>query len=151
MTMAGADHGSFADTRREAQRLGVIDRIAFPGYMSADQKREAFATHDVYLNTNIVDHMPVSLLEAAASGLIPVATAVGGIPYLLTDGSDGVLVPPRDDERMANEVLELLDDPQRFARMSASARHLAERSAWPEVRKLWTRELSFVVPELHVP
>jgi glycosyltransferase involved in cell wall biosynthesis len=151
MTMAGADHGSFADTRREAQRLGVVDRITFPGYMSADEKRAAFASHDVYLNTNIVDNMPVSLLEAAASGLIPVATAVGGIPFLLTDGQDGVLVPPRDDERMAHEVLELLADPQRFARMSASARHLAERSAWPEVRKLWTRELAFVVPTRSVP
>jgi glycosyltransferase involved in cell wall biosynthesis len=150
MTMAGADHGELAATRAEARRLGIEDRVTFPGYLDASGKREAFDRHDIYLNTNIVDNMPVSLLEAAASGLVPVATAVGGIPYLISDDEDGVLVPSCDDEEMARSVLELLGDAGRFAKLSAGARRLAERSSWAEVQKLWARELALVVPDLEV-
>ncbi len=95
--------------------------------------REAFAEHDIFLNTNIVDNMPVSVLEASAAGLVPVATAVGGIPDLLTDGVDGVLVSAGDDEAMAAAVLDLLDHPARYAAMSARAREMSERSSWTQV------------------
>ena len=57
--------------------------------------------HDIFLNTNVVDNTPVSVLEAAASGLVPVATAVGGVPKLLTDDVDSLLVASGDDEAMA--------------------------------------------------
>lgn len=146
MIMGGADQGLFDATVAEAQRLGVDDRITFPGYMSMDAKREAFAASDIFLNTNTVDNMPVSLLEATASGLVPVVTAVGGLPSLLRDGVDSVLVPSGDDEAMAAAVLELIEDPSRYAEMARQARRLALRSSWPEVLQLWQRELSLVVP-----
>jgi glycosyltransferase involved in cell wall biosynthesis len=151
MTMAGADHGELGATRAEADRLGVADRIAFPGYLDLEGKRAAFGHHDVYLNTNIVDNMPVSLLEAAASGLVPVATAVGGIPVLLTDGENGILVASDDDVAMADSVVRLLADAARFADLSAGARRLAESSAWSQVQRLWARELALIVPERRVP
>lgn len=146
MTMAGADQGLLDATRAEADRLGVSARITFPGYMLEDAKRDAFAAHDIFLNTNVVDNMPVSVLEAAASGLVPVATAVGGIPSLLTDGTDSVLVAGGDDEAMAAAVLELLSDSDRFARTSLHARELAERSAWPAVKLKWEEQLELLLP-----
>lgn len=146
MTMGGADQGLFAETVAEAQRRGVADRISFPGYMLMDQKVEAFAQHDLFLNTNTVDNMPVSVLEASAAGLVPVATSVGGIPKLLSDGHDSVLVPAGDDEAMAEAVLALLADDDRYARLSANARGLAERSSWPQVRRLWEDELTLLLP-----
>lgn len=146
LTMGGADHGLLEATVAEARRLGVEDRITFPGYMSIDQKRAAFATHDVFLNTNTVDNMPVSVLEAAASGLVPVATAVGGVPDLLHDREDSLLVPAGDDEAMAEAVLTLIAEPRRFAAMSAKARQLALHSSWPEVLELWRDELELILP-----
>jgi len=147
MVMGGADQGLFDATVAEAKRLGVFERIRFPGYMSLDEKKEAFAASDVFLNTNTIDNMPVSVLEAAASGLVPVATAVGGLPMLLTDGVDSMLVASGDDEAMAEAVIELLADPDRYAAMARRARRLALRSSWPEVLQLWQRELSLVLPE----
>lgn len=146
MTMAGADQGLLEATRAEAERLGVSQRISFPGYMLEDAKRQAFASHDIFLNTNVVDNMPVSVLEAAASGLVPVATAVGGIPSLLTDGRDSILVAAGDDEAMAASVLELLGSPAQFAAMSRHARELAERSAWPAVQQKWEEQLELLLP-----
>lgn len=151
MTMGGADHGLLEETRNEARRLGVDDQIQFPGYMLAPAKRRAFAENDIFLNTNVVDNMPVSLLEAAASGLVPVATAVGGIPALITNGLNGVLVAAGDDEAMAVEVCQLLADSGRYAALSAAARELAERSSWPQVKGLWEEQIALLLPGVAHP
>jgi len=151
MTMGGADQGLLADTERKADELGVRHRITFGGYLDAEAKTAAFLANDIFLNTNIVDNMPVSVLEAAASGLVPVATAVGGIPDLLTDGKDSLLVPARDAKAMADAVLDLLGDPERYAALSLGARALANRSAWPSVHALWCEQLRVLTPRLLVP
>jgi glycosyltransferase involved in cell wall biosynthesis len=146
MTMAGADHGLLEPVKAEALRLGVADLIEFPGYMLMDAKLEAFAMHDIFLNTNVIDNMPISVLEAGASGLIPVATAVGGIPRLLTDGIDSRLVPAGDDEAAAAAILGLLADPAGASSLSEGARRMAERSGWPAVRRRWEQELALIAP-----
>jgi glycosyltransferase involved in cell wall biosynthesis len=104
----------------------------------------------VFWNTNLVDNMPVSVLEAGASGLVIVATAVGGIPALVRDGTDGVLVDAGDDEAIARTVLELLDDPERAAALSQGGRAMAERSGWPQVHEQWRQELELILPNRRV-
>lgn len=146
MTMAGADHGLLDATIAEARRLGVSEYIEFPGYLSKNEKQSALATSTIFLNTNTVDNMPVSVLEAAASGLVPVATAVGGLPSLLHNGVDSILVPSGDDAAMADAVLELIANPERYTEMARQARRLAEHSSWPEVLQLWQREIFLAVP-----
>ena len=151
MTMAGADQGLLDATRGEAARLGVVDRIEFPGYLRGDEKDRALQSHDFFLNTNVVDNMPVSVLEAAASGMVPVATAVGGIPMLLTDGVDALLSPPGDDAALAADIESLVADPSRYGEMSRAARRLAELSGWPHVRERWLHELELLLPGRTVP
>lgn len=146
MTMGGADHGLLQATKDRAEALGVADRITFAGYLDAAGKAEAFADHDIFLNTNQVDNMPVSVLEASACGLVPVATSVGGIPALLTDDLDSRLVPAGDAQAMADAVGDLLDDPVRYARLSVGARALAELSGWPAVERRWVAELELLLP-----
>ncbi|MEZ5321588.1 MAG: glycosyltransferase family 4 protein [Microthrixaceae bacterium] len=146
MTMAGADHGLEAQVRAEARRLGVDDRIEFPGFLNSEAKQEAFERHDIFLNTNVVDNTPVSVIEAASHGLVVVATSVGGIPDLLTDGVDAVLVQASDPEATSRAILDVLDDPERGRRLSQGALTLAAASEWPSVRKRWEHELGFVVP-----
>lgn len=145
MTMGGADHGGLEEARAEADRLGVAERIDFAGYLDMEAKRAAFARHDLFLNTNRVDNMPVSVLEASASGLVPVVTAVGGLPSIITDGENGSLVPSDDDEAMALVVEELLAQPHVFAALSAGARKFAEQCSWPQVRQRWETELAGIL------
>jgi glycosyltransferase involved in cell wall biosynthesis len=151
LTMGGADYGLLDEVKALAQERGVADAVDFAGYLDATAKAKAFADHDVFLNTNRVDNMPVSVLEAAASGLVPVATAAGGIPDLLTDGVDSRLVPPGDAEAMAAAVCSLLDHPEEYARLGRGARELAEQSAWPSVHRRWTLELQRLLPDLVLP
>lgn len=148
MTMGGADRGMLQAVEDRAAELGMADRITFAGYLDAEAKARAFADHDLFLNTNLVDNMPVSVLEAAASGLVPVATAVGGIPALLTDGVDARLVPAHDATAMADAVLELLADPEAYAALAEGARALAVRSGWPSVYARWRDHLHELLPDL---
>jgi glycosyltransferase involved in cell wall biosynthesis len=141
LTMAGADRGMLEPARALAEELGVGDAVTFPGYLDAAGKARAFADHDVFLNTNKIDNMPVSVIEAGACGLIPIATAVGGIPALLRDGEDSLLVPSGDIDAMATALARVLDDADLAARLSDGARRTAERSGWPSVRARWAAEL----------
>jgi len=151
LDMGGSDHGLLAATEQRATALGVVDRITFGGYLDFEAKLAAFARNDLFLNTNVVDNMPVSVLEASACGLVPVATDVGGIPDLLTDGVNSLLVPARDVDAMSDAVLGLLADPARYAELSRNARLLAERSSWTAVRPLWRDEIQALCPDLSVP
>jgi glycosyltransferase involved in cell wall biosynthesis len=92
---------------------------------------------EVFLNTNRVDNMPVSVLEACAMGMPVVSTAVGGVPDLLTDGVTGLLVPDNDHDAMAEAVLRLLRDPELAGRLSTNGRRLAESCSWSVVQPQW--------------
>jgi glycosyltransferase involved in cell wall biosynthesis len=135
LTMAGQDKGLLAETRRRAEEMGLD--VRFPGFLDAAGKRREFAGHEVFLNTNRVDNAPVSILEAAAFGLPVVSTDVGGIPCLLRDGEEALLVPDGDAKAMATAVRRLLDEPGLAGRLSAAGREVAERSSWPRVKPLW--------------
>jgi glycosyltransferase involved in cell wall biosynthesis len=141
LVMAGQEKGQQAAVQRLACELGVGDTIRFPGFLGMDDKFRAGTAADIFLNTNRVDNMPVSVIEACAMGLPVVATSVGGVPDLLTDGETGLLVPDDDDAMMAARVIELLRNPVLASRLSANGRQLAERSSWNSVKGQWEQLL----------
>jgi glycosyltransferase involved in cell wall biosynthesis len=137
LTMAGQEKGSLEAVRERVRARDLADAVRFPGFLGAEDKAREFAGHDIFLNTNRVDNMPVSVLEAAAFGLPVVATAVGGIPFLLEDGVTGLLVADGDARAMAGAVQRLLEERGLAARLSANGRALAESCGWATVRRSW--------------
>ena len=131
--------------QRLALRLGLNNAVRFPGYLAMAAKVQEGESADIFLNTNHVDNMPVSIIEACAMGLPVVATNVGGIADLLTDNETGLLVPDDDDEAMAAAVLRLLGDPDLASRLSANGRQLAERFSWEQVRPQWEQLFAEIV------
>jgi len=137
LVMAGRDKGFEAEARQLAEQLGLNGAIRFAGFLDMAEKVHEGQAADIFINTNRVDNMPVAVVEACALGLPVVATAVGGIPDLLTDGETGLLVPDDDDKMMVEAIKRLLNDSELAGRLSANGRHLAERSAWGQVRPRW--------------
>jgi glycosyltransferase involved in cell wall biosynthesis len=84
-----------------------------------------------------VDNTPLSILEAMACGLCVVTTRVGGIPYLLRDGHDALLVPTNDSRAMADAVRRVLHEPGLAARLSRNARETVEGFGWQHVLPQW--------------
>lgn len=137
LIMAGQDKGELGAVQQFARACGLEDVVRFPGFLDFDGKtREAFRC-DVCINTNRVDNMPVAVVEACAMGLPVVATSVGGIRDLLTDGETGLIVPDGDDRAMADAVASLVENAALAAKLSENGRALAMRSSWEQVQPQW--------------
>jgi L-malate glycosyltransferase len=137
LTMAGQDRGLLALLRKLVEEKGLSNWVRFAGFLDMQGKQREFPAHDIFLNTNRVDNMPVSVLEAAAFGLPVVATEVGGIPYLLKNEETGLLVANEDVFSMVKAVQRLLVEQDLASRLSHNGRILAESCAWPVVKKHW--------------
>lgn len=106
-----------------ASDLGVADRVLFLG-MVTDIAR-VFTAFDVFALSSTREALPVSILEAMATGIPVVATAVGGVPSVVDDGETGLLVPAGDEIAM-NEALESLRrDPRKARAMGDRGREVA--------------------------
>lgn len=135
LTLAGQDKGGLEATRSRVVDAGIEDSVDFPGFLDPAAKARAFADHDVFLNTTRVDNAPVSLLEAAAHGLVVVSTPAGGIADLFDDGLDALLAP--DAAGLAESIERVLTEPELAARLSAAALVLARGADWAEVGPRW--------------
>lgn len=141
LIMVGPDKGdgSFELTQKVSKDLGIQSRIDFPGAVPKEKVPEALQTGDIFLNTTNIDNTPVSVLEAMACGLCVVSTNVGGLPYLLEDGVDALLVPPDDPQAMANAVHRVLTEPGLAEKLSTNARRKVEGFDWSAILPQWER------------
>lgn len=137
LTMAGQDRGMLEVTKSLSRELGLSEVVTFAGFLDPQAKRRVFNDHDIYLHTNQVDNTPVSVIEAAAAGMGIVATRVGGLPYLLTDGTDALLVDDGDAIAMAAAVDRLVHDADLAQTLTRNARSMAEKCSWPVVKTAW--------------
>jgi glycosyltransferase involved in cell wall biosynthesis len=132
------------DMKAAIARHGISDMVEMKGAMPQAEVRKSlyessiFALPSVVTRTGDRDGIPVSLMEAMAAGTPSVSTKVSGIPELITDGSEGLLVPEKDPSALAAALAKLLDDPGLGARLATAARGKVEREfdAAVEARKL---------------
>lgn len=131
----------------ERQQLHALARklqlknIEFVGAVAPSQMPAFYDGADIYLNSSVVDNMPLSLLEAFASGLAVVTTNAGGIPYLVKDERNGLLVECGDAAALAEGVLRLLDDGEAgqalARRLARQAREDCAAYEWAAVGGKW--------------
>jgi glycosyltransferase involved in cell wall biosynthesis len=108
------------EVRERTRRRGLDGTVIFAGFRE-DAPRVAGAC-DVFALSSLREGLPIALLEAMAQGRPSVATRVGGIPEVLEDGRDGLLVPPADSHAFAQALVALLRDSGRRERLGAAAR-----------------------------
>ncbi|MBI4469208.1 MAG: glycosyltransferase [Acidobacteria bacterium] len=87
---------------------------------------ELLAALDIFVLTSIFEGLPLTLLEAMASGKPVVVPSIDGIPDAVDDGLTGLLVPPCNPERTAEAIIELLDQPSRRQEMGEAGRRRIE-------------------------
>ncbi|GAB1472144.1 hypothetical protein MASR2M66_30220 [Chloroflexota bacterium] len=147
LTMIGPDKGdgSLQSTIALADKLGMSERLQLPGRVTKQDVPTWLQHGDIFINTTNIDNTPVSVLEAMACGLCVVSTNVGGIPYLLEDGKDALLVPPDDPDAMASAIRRILTEPGLAERLSLNARKKAEQFDWSLILPQWEALFSEVI------
>jgi glycosyltransferase involved in cell wall biosynthesis len=137
MAMAGFDFGMLQQTKDLAKQLTVLDSIEFPGYISKEQKNRHASECDVYICTNKIDNAPISIIEMMALGVPVVTVNSGGIPYLVKDKHDCLMVEDDDVEGMSKSILYLINNPEKAKELVNNARASAEKFGEDAVMKKW--------------
>jgi glycosyltransferase involved in cell wall biosynthesis len=125
--LVAGDGPERAGLERRAADLRVTGRVRFLGPLSRDEVLKLLRAADAGLLTSAWENLPHSILETLAVGTPVVATAVGGVPEVVRDGENGLLVPPGDVPAIAAAIRRLADDETlRGALASRAAASVAE-------------------------
>ena len=121
---------------REAETLGVSDRVRFLGAGTRDEVLRLFRAADAVLVPSAWENLPHTVLEALAVGTPVIATAVGGIPEVVVDGANGLLVPPHDADAIAAAVERLIRDDELRRSLAAAAPGSVDGLSEPRILRL---------------
>jgi glycosyltransferase involved in cell wall biosynthesis len=139
------------ELRPEIERIvsekGLNERIRFLGLRK--DIPELLGASDIFVLSSDWEGLPLTIIEAMAAGKPVIATAVGGLPELIDQGINGVLVPPGDETALARAMTAMANDPLRAKQMGGAGRKIAREKFDIEAmvqayEKLYQRELNSI-------
>ena len=116
--------------------------VNFTGVASRQEIGKYYEQADIFINASWLDNMPVSIIEAFASGTPVVTTSPECMPYLVEHERTGLLSPVGDEKALAANVIRLLRDPELAARLAHNAHDEARNYTWEAVREQWLNTYS---------
>lgn len=118
--------GNIDAVRQLAAQLEIPERVSCPGWLGPERKTAALAGSTIFTLPSYAEGMPMALLEAMSWGLPVIATPVGGIPQVVQNDVNGLLVTPGDIDGLSAAIRRLMDDTALRERVGAAARATVE-------------------------
>jgi glycosyltransferase involved in cell wall biosynthesis len=125
-----------ADIRKLVANLNLRG-VNFTGIASRQEIGKYYDQADIFINASWLDNMPLSVIEAFASGTPVVTTSPECMPYLVQHERTGLLSPVADEKALAANVIRLLRDPALAASVARNAHHESQNYTWEAVREQW--------------
>lgn len=125
-----------SEVRALVQDLGLTG-VNFAGVAARHEIGQFYNRADIFINGSRLDNMPVSILEAFASGTPVVSTDPEGMRYVIEDGCTGFLSPVGDAKALARNAIRLLRDSDLSSRIASNAYEHSKSYRWKEVRPRW--------------
>jgi len=101
-----------ASLEKQVELLGLVDQVIFEGAVNQDRIRALYALADIFSIPSFAEGIPIVLMEAMAMEIPCVTTRITGIPELIRNGEDGLLVAPSDIQGLADALERLITDVQ---------------------------------------
>lgn len=140
LCMVGPDSdGSLQVAKKHAAELGV--EVIFTGKLTKQEWIKCSQDYNIFINTTNFDNMPVSVIEAMALGLPVISTNVGGLPFLIKNNKNGILVEPNSTKEFVEAIMSLINSPEQAKLVENEARLYAESLDWEIVKKQWIKLL----------
>jgi len=108
------------EVHAKAKELGTESYVFFAGLQA--ETRPYFTAMDVFMMSSEFEGLPIALLEAMSMNCVPACTEAGGIPEVIKDGVNGILVPVQQPLQLVERLSQLLQQPSRLAQMKQAAR-----------------------------
>lgn len=112
-----------------------IQHVFFVGQIPNSEIYQYLDKADIMVSSSRFDNMPVSILEGFRAGLLVVASNVGGVPYMIEDGWNGMLFESNNDKRMAERMIEAVEFQDASLRMIENAHCSLEKYRWEHCRE----------------
>ena len=125
---------SYRKCKEYVKDNNLSESVIFTGPLSKENWIEKSKNYDIFINTTNYDNTPISVIEAMALGLTVISTNVGGMPYLIANNKDGLLVNKNNVEEMHDAILNILKYKNSFAE---NARIKVEKFSWEVVKNKW--------------
>ena len=107
--------------------LGVQDAVTFTGPVGQGEIHTYYDKADIFALPSFAEGLPVVLMEAMGKGIPCVTTSITGIPELVIDGVNGLLVPASDWDGLADRLQRLIENPVLRKQLGAAAREIVEK------------------------
>ncbi len=136
LCMVGPENdGALKRTKAYANKLNVD--VKFTGKLSKQEWVDLSKDYNVFINTTNFDNMPVSVIEAMALGLPVVSTNVGGMPFLIESGKDGILVNPSNVNEFISALKRIFANTEETNTLILKARKKVENYDWELIKQKW--------------
>ena len=112
-----------------------IQNVTFVGQVPNTEISRYLDEADIMVSSPRFDNMPVSVLEGFRAGLLVISSRVGGVPYMIEDGQNGLLFESDNDRQMAEKMMAAIEDSEATRRMIANARQSLEDYRWENCRE----------------
>lgn len=121
-----AGDGDVEAMRHLAHTLGLQAQVDIRDWIEGDEKQRWLQETNTFILPSRAEGLPMAMLEAMAYGKALIVSPVGGIPEFVTDGQEGLLVPPDDVEAISQAIAYLIEHPDRRVQMGHAARKRIE-------------------------
>lgn len=111
-----------------------IPNVSFIGRVDNSNIYHYLDNADIMLSSPLVDNMPVSILEAFNAGLLVISSRVGGVPYMMREGVDGLMFTSCDSDDLASKMIEAITNQEQSNSMIVSSHSSLDRYKWENVR-----------------
>lgn len=118
-TLAG--DGNVEGVRKLVRKNNLLEYVKVPGWVDGTAKLEILRHSDIFVLPSYNEGLPMALLETMASGIVPIVTPVGGIPELVTDRKNGLLVNPGDREGLRDAIISLVTNKSLYEALASKA------------------------------
>ena len=113
--------------------VSLHTRISVIPFVRHDAMPDLFASHDIFVFPSLMEGMPLTLLEAMATGMPVVTTNTCGMADLIEDGTNGLLVPAADAPQLSAAVQRLCGSPELCKILGLAAQETARRYTWDSI------------------
>ncbi|GLB50853.1 glycosyltransferase family 4 protein [Neptunitalea lumnitzerae] len=140
LCMVGPDKDGSLETCKSYAESHNIP-VTFTGKLAKEEWIAMAADYDIFINTTTIDNTPVSVLEAMALGLPVVSTNVGGVPFMIENGENGLLVTSGNVEEMVAAINRLLVSTTLVETITDNAKQYTDQVDWEVVKDKWNTVL----------